>query len=367
MKVPFVDLAIQYEAYAAELQAAIQDVLRSCEFILGKDVEIFETEFARFCGVKHCVGVGSGTEALHLALRALSVGPGDEVITVANTYVATVLAIIHVGATPILVDIDPDSYNIDPNRIERVITHRTRAIIPVHLYGQPADMDPIREIAERYGIRIIEDASQAHGAEYNNRRCGSLGDVGCFSFYPGKNLGAYGDAGAAVTNNPAVADRLKMLRNYGQRVKYEHEVKGFNSRLDTLQAAVLKVKLRHLEKWTTARRDHARRYTELLEELEIGLPRSMPDSKHVYHIYAIRTNNRDALQRHLASLEISTVIHYPTPIHLQTAYTDLGYKPGDFPVTEQHAAKVLSLPMFPELTDAQLQFVAQAIRGFLSP
>jgi dTDP-4-amino-4,6-dideoxygalactose transaminase len=315
--------------------------------------------------VDYGVGVDSGTSALELALRAYEIGPGDEVITAANTFIATVLAISYTGATPVLVDIDPESYNLDPARVEQVITSRTKAIVPVHLYGQPADMDPIVEIARRHHLVVIEDAAQAHGARYKGRRAGSLGDAAAFSFYPAKNLGAYGDGGMVVTNDSKIADSLRMLRNYGQSKKYHHQLKGFNRRLDTLQASVLRVKLKYIDQWNAARRRHARLYNKGLNESGLILPIEAEGSDSVFHLYVVRTDQREQLQRGLQQEGISTGIHYPIPIHLQPAYEDLGYQRGDFPITEQFAEQILSLPMYPELPGSAIEQTVAAVQACL--
>jgi dTDP-4-amino-4,6-dideoxygalactose transaminase len=361
--VPFIDLPAQYGALEAEIEAEALRVLRGTEYILGNDVAIFEQEFATYCDVKHAVGVDSGTSALELALRVLEIGPGDEVITAANTFVATALAISYTGATPVLVDVDPRTYTLDVLRLEAAITDRTRAIIPVHLYGQPADMDAIMALAFRRGLAVIEDACQAHGARYKGRRTGSIGHVAAFSFYPAKNLGALGDGGMVVTNDDRIADALRLLRNYGQREKYHHLVPGFNKRLDTLQAAVLRVKLRHLDRWNAARRRHADLYQRLLGEA-VATPAVADYAEHIWHLYVIHVAERDALRAHLAEHGIATGIHYPVPVHLQPAYASLGYRRGAFPVTEQSASQCLSLPMYPELTPALIERVAAAIAAF---
>ncbi len=367
MQVPFVDLQAQYTALDAELNQALMQVLKRADFILGREVQQFEEEFAAYCGVKYAVGVDSGTSALELALRAYGIGPGDEVITVANTFIATALAISYAGATPVLVDAEPQTLMIDTTRVEAAITPRTKALMPVHLFGHPVDMDPILRLAKQYGLAVIEDACQAHGARYKGRRAGSLGQAAAFSFYPGKNLGAYGDGGMVVTNDPEVADSLRLLRNYGQREKYHHERRGYNRRLDTLQAAVLRVKLKSLDAWNEARREHARRYDQLLKGAGVRTPRAADDAEPVWHLYMIRTTNRRALQEHLTQRGISTGIHYPVPSHLQPAYRDLGYAAGDFPVTERDAEEILSLPMYAELTPEQIEYVAEAICEFEPP
>jgi dTDP-4-amino-4,6-dideoxygalactose transaminase len=359
--VPFVDLKAQYHSIKDEINEAVLDVLESTQFVLGKGVAAFEESFAPYCQADHAIGVNSGTSALHLALLASGVGPGDEVITVTFTFVATAAAIEYAGARPVFVDIDPVSYTMDVNQIEDAITERTKAIIPVHLYGQPADMDPIMDIARRHNLIVIEDAAQAHGAEYKGRRAGSIGHLGCFSFYPGKNLGAYGEGGAVVTNNADYARTVRMLRDWGQESKYRHVLKGYNYRMEGFQGAILDVKLRHLEDWLEARRLHAARYNELLTGSEFETPAEMPYSRHVYHIYAVRASRRDALRDALREREIHTGIHYPYPVHLLEAYDDLGYKAGDFPHSEKAAAEVLSLPMYAELTAAQIEAVATAL------
>lgn len=363
--VPFVDLTEQYRSIRAEIDAAIQQALWQSDFILGSEVNCFEASFAQFVGTEHAVGVGSGTEALRLALQVLDIGHGDEVILPVNTYIATAFAITAVGARPVMVDCNPLTYNIEISGIEPAITSRTRAIIPVHLAGQAAEMEPLLEIANRRHIHVIEDAAQAHGSFYQQRPCGSLGTMGCFSFYPSKNLGAYGDGGIITTNDQSLAERLRRLRNYGQGDKNEHIEYGWNSRLDTLQAAILNVKLRHLPKWNAARVRLAQKYMKLLQSnCNLRFQQCATHSTHVYHLFFIATRHRNALQRHLTHAGIQTGIHYPKPIHLQSAYSHLGYKPGDFPHAERLANELLSLPMFPELHDDQLECVAQSIRTF---
>ena len=364
MNVPFVDLRAQYESLAGEVQQAISAVLERGDFILGKETGLFEEEFAAYCGTAYAVGVDSGTSALKLALRAFGIGPGDEVITVANTFIATASAISCTGASPILVDADPRTYNIDVSRIEEAITERTKAIIPVHLYGCPADMDSIVEVAQQHGLVVIEDACQAHGAKYKGKRVGSLGHAAVFSFYPAKNLGAYGDGGMIVTDDARVAESLRMLRNHGQREKYHHELRGYNHRLDTLQAAVLRVKLKYLDEWNAARRRHAQIYGEILADYRVILPAEADYEEGVYHLYVIRVKDRDGLRAYLQDKAISTGIHYPIPIHLQPACRDLGYQKGRFPVTEAYAEQILSLPMYAELTSDAIEYVAEAIRDF---
>lgn len=363
--IPFVDLAVQYESIQTEVDAAMQQVLEQSDFILGRAVHEFEHAFANFVEVEHAVGVSNGLDALRLALMVLDIGPRDEVILPANTYIATALAVSDVGARPVLVDCDPATYNLDAQAIEAVITPRTRAIIPVHLTGQAADMDPVIEVANRHGIAVIEDAAQAQGTRYRGRPCGALGTLACFSFYPGKNLGAYGDAGLLTTRDAKLAERLRQLRNYGQRIKYEHIEKGVNTRLDTLQAAVLNVKLRYLPQWNLARAQHAENYHRLLRDIgDIRFQHCVPYSTHIYHLFIIETAHRDALQQHLTAAGIQTGIHYPTPIHLQPAYADLGYRRGDFPHTERLADRMLSLPMFPELREEHLKRVVETIQAF---
>lgn len=365
MNVPFVDLKAQYASIQEEVTSAMQSVVERTAFILGPDVTEFEEKFAAYCDMPYGVGVDSGTSALELVLRAHGIGEGAEVITSANTYIATALAISYAGATPVLVDIDPDTYNIDCNQIEDAITEKTKAIMPVHLYGQSVDMDAIQEIAERHNLLILEDASQAHGALYKGKRVGGFGPTSAFSLYPGKNLGAYGDGGIIVTRDEAVADKLRLLRNYGQRQKYYHEEVGFNRRLDSLQAAVLNVKLKYLDKWNESRRKNAAKYTELFQGFEEVITPQVPDfAEPVWHLYVIRVADRDGLQKHLDSHGVSTGIHYPLPIAQQNAYKDLGYKPGDFPTTERYANEILSLPMYAELTDEMIEYVVDVTKQF---
>lgn len=361
--IPFVDLTAQYEAISSKVDESIRRVLGRTDFILGQDVGLFEEEFSSYCEARFGVGVDSGTSALELALRVFDIGEGDEVITVANSFIATALAISYTGASPVLVDVDPRTYTMDASLLESAITPRTRAIVPVHLYGQPADMDPILEVARRHGLAVIEDACQAHGAHYKGKRVGSLGHAAAFSFYPGKNLGAYGDGGMVVTNDEKVADSVRMLRNYGQREKYTHLVKGFNRRLDTLQAAVLRVKLSYLDGWNKARRHHASRYNGLLANSPASLPVEASFAQSVYHLYVIRVQDRESVVSHLREAGIATGIHYPIPIHLQPAYANLGYPAGSFPVTEAYAAQILSLPMYAELRSEQIERVASAVRA----
>lgn len=361
--IPFVDLRSQYAAIQDEVAGVIQGVLDSCTFIGGEPLAAFEQEFATFCQTDFAIGVASGTDALHLTLRALGIGAGDEVITVANTFIATGAAIEMAGARPVFVDIDPTFSTIDPALIEPAITARTRAIIPVHLYGQPADMDPILDIAQRYNLSVIEDAAQAHGAEYRGQRAGSIGHAGCFSFYPGKNLGAYGDGGAITTSDPKLVQRLLRLRDHGRSTKYEHAIVGYNSRLDALQAGILCVKLRHLEEWNCRRRQIAVWYRTDLRDSDVTIPAERSGSTHVYHLYVVTTTERDRLQRRLTAMRIGTGIHYPVPLHLQPAFRHLGYRKGDLPHAEAAATRILSLPMFPELTRQQAAQIAESVRA----
>lgn len=362
--VPFVDLKAQYHTIRDEVRAEVDNVFESTQFILGNVVEKFEREFAEYLGVKHALGVGSGLDALRLALEAAGVGAGDEVIIPANTFIATALAVSATGAKPVLVDCREDTYQIDPSLIERAITPGTKVIMPVHLYGQSADMNAIMEIARSHQLEVIEDAAQAHGTRFMDQACGTFGLAGCFSFYPGKNLGAYGDGGAIVTNSDEFARKVNSLRNYGQKQKYVHVEKGTNSRLDTVQAAILNIKLRHLDDWNAARRAHASFYSDSLANHDFVVPALDPRSTHIFHLYILRTRHRDELQKHLASRGIQTGIHYPIPIHLQEAYSDLGLKRGDFPVTETIADEILSLPMYPELSQVQLEAVLDAVSSF---
>ena len=368
MIVPFVDLQAQYLAIKREVDEAIARVVESAAFILGREVEAFESAFAEYLGARFCVGVSNGTAAIQLAVMACGVREGDEVIVPANTFFATAEAVSTAGAVPVFVDADPVSYTIDVNRIEAAITPRTRAIMPVHLYGQPADLDPIFDIAARHNLAVIEDAAQAHGTHYKGRRVGARGRANCFSFYPGKNLGAYGEGGAVVTDDAEVARRVRLLRDHGSEQKYRHEIIGYNFRLEGLQGAVLNVKLKHLDNWNALRRQHAARYGELLAFAQtsgaLALPEELPYARHIYHLYVVQLGARDELQKHLAAAGVQTGIHYPVPVHLQPAYRALGKRAGDFPEAERQAARVLSLPMFPELTDEQIAHVAEAIRSF---
>lgn len=366
MEIPFVDLRAQYRQIQGEVDPAVLAVMQRGDFVLGGAVAEFERAFADYCGVKHCVGVDSGYSALEMIVRAYDIGPGDEVITAANTFIATVLAISNAGATPVLVDCDPETYNIDVTKIEAAITPRTKAIMPVHLYGQVTDMDAILAIARKHNLYVFEDAAQASGARYKARTAGSLGHAAAFSFYPGKNLGAYGDGGAVTTNDPDVAEKVRLLRNIGQKVKYFHEIKGFNHRLDTMQAAVLGVKLPYLDGWNASRRRAAATYADLLADLPLVTPAAADDAEHIFHLYVVRVADREALMDHLKSKGIATGLHYPIPIHLQPAYAELGYKRGDFPVTEEYAELIVSLPIFPELDDDKVAYVADAIREHMA-
>ena len=364
-KIQFVDLVRQCQNLKPELDAAILRAVGRGDFVLGEDVREFEKEFAAFNQVPFCVGVADGTDALFLALLALGVGAGDEVIVPANTFIASVEAISQTGARPVLVDCEPDFFTIDVKAAERALTPRTKAIMPVHLYGHPADMNPLVQIAKERKLFIVEDTAQAHGATYKGRLCGTLGDMGCFSFYPGKNLGAFGDGGAIVTRNPALAEKVSLLRNHGQKVKYVHEIKGFNSRLDTVQAAVLRVKLKYLAKWNSQRQAAAARYDQLLAGTKLSLPKAAPWASPVWHLYVVQCSDRARLQQALDAANISQGIHYPIPVHLQEAYRELGHLPGDFPVTETLAARILSLPIFPEITEEELQRVAEVCKSSL--
>jgi dTDP-4-amino-4,6-dideoxygalactose transaminase len=361
IRVPYVDLKAQYHTIKSEIDAAIARVLESSQFILGEEVAGFEQDFAAYCGVTACIALNSGTSALHLALLAAGIGPGDEVVTVPFTFIASVAAIVYTGARPVLVDIDPRTFNMDPAAIESAITTRTKAILPVHLYGHPADMDPIMDIARRHNLIVIEDAAQAHGANYKGRPAGSVGDIGCFSFYPAKNLGAYGEAGAVTTNNPEYARTIRMLRDWGQDRKYHHLLRGYNYRMEGFQGAILRVKLRHLERWIETRRSIAKKYDEQLADCGFRLPEEMPWARHVYHVYTLRTVDRDALQAALQAEGIQTAIHYAIPAHLQPAYADLGYSEGSLPQSERASREVLSLPIYPEMPNDHVQKVSQAL------
>jgi dTDP-4-amino-4,6-dideoxygalactose transaminase len=365
-RIPLLDLKAQYHVIKAEAALAFAQIAESTAYAQGPAAKAFEDEFAAFCGVDHCVGVNTGTSALHLALRCLDIGPGDEVITVPMTFIATAWAVYYVGAKPVFVDIDPVRRTMDPAQLEKAITPKTKAIIPVHLYGQMADMAPILEIAERHGIPVIEDAAQAHGASYHGLRAGAHGCMSCFSFYPGKNLGAMGEGGALVTHDQRYAERARQLRNHAQSERYHHDEVGYNYRMDSLQAAILSLKLKHLHRWNVARAFRAQRYNELLEGLPLILPQKFADSRSVWHCYVIESDERDRLREALTKAEIESGLHYPVPLHLQKACADLGYQRGDFPHSEQLGQRCLSLPIFAELTDDQVQRVANTLRAALS-
>lgn len=364
MNVPFLDLKAAHHELAVDIDAALLRVADSGHYLLGTELDAFEQEFAAYCGTKYCIGVGNGLDALHLALLALDIRPGDEVIVPTNTFIATWLAVSRCGAVPVPVEPDPFTYNIDPGRIEAAITARTRAILPVHLYGQPADMDPINEIAQRHGLRVLEDAAQAHGARYKGKRTGALGHAAAWSFYPGKNLGAFGDAGAVTTDDPVIAGRIRMLRNYGSQVKYVNEAQGYNSRLDEIQAAILRVKLRHMDTWNARRTRIAASYETALSGSPLILPAVPPEIAPVWHLYVVRHPQRDALQRNLQAHGIQTLIHYPIPPHRQQAYADLDLPAGSFPIAESLAESVLSLPIGPHLSAVQQEQAITAVVEF---
>lgn len=362
--IPLVDLQTQSRMLKDEVLERMGAVIDNARYILGQEVQEFEDAFAAYCGAEHCVGVANGTDALHLALRALDIGTGAEVITAGNSFAATAFAIAYAGATPVFVDIDPQDFNIDVTLVEQAITEQTKAIIPVHLYGQPARMRQLREIADRHGLKIIEDSAQGHGAEVDGQRCGSLGDIGCFSFYPGKNLGAFGDGGAVVTQDAEIAEKLRLLRNYGQRVKNRHDLLGYNCRLDTLQACVLLAKMQHIEDWTTRRREVAQWYRECLASSELLLPHERDDVKHVYHLFVVRTTRRDELMEHLAQRGIQCGIHYPNVLATAAPFADAVTVPLDLPQCTQIAGEILSLPMYPEMTRQHVERVSEAILAF---
>lgn len=366
MNIPIVDLRSQYLAIKGEIDQAVQSVIEKTDFIGGPFLKTFEEKFASYCDAKNCIGVGNGTDALFIVLKSLGIGPGDEVITVANSFVATSESITSAGAKVIFTDIDPRTYNIDVAKIEEKITTRTKAIIPVHLYGQPADMDPILDLATRYGIKVIEDAAQAHGAEYKGRRIGSIGDAACFSFYPGKNLGAYGDGGAVVTNDGILAKKVRMYANHGRIDKYDHEVEGVNSRLDAMQAAVLTVKLKHLEKWNGLRRRNAYFYNNCLKDLNVETPQEIKQIRAVYHLYVVRVDSRKrpGLQKYLKDLGVSTGIHYPIALPCLRAYKYLGHDQSNFPHAIKASNEIVSLPMYPELTEEQIRYIVKSIEDF---
>lgn len=364
--IPYLDLAAQHGPIAAELREAVTRVLDSGQYVLGAPVEAFEAAFAAYCGTRHAIAVNTGTSALHLALLAAGIGPGDEVITVPMTFVASVAAILYAGAVPRLVDVDPQSWTMEPNAVAAAITPRTKALLPVHLHGRLADMGPLRALARAHGLVVIEDAAQAHGAEDSGGRAGSLGDLGCFSFYPGKNLGACGEGGAVVTDRDDLAERVRLLRDWGQAERYRHVLKGFNCRMDAIQGAVLGVKLPHLDGWTEARRQIAAGFARRLEGFGLGLP-APAGREHVWHVYALRVAERERVRARLAEAGIMTGIHYPTPVHLQPAYADLGYGPGDFPVSERLAAEFLSLPLYPGLGENQLDRICDTLLAVRAP
>jgi dTDP-4-amino-4,6-dideoxygalactose transaminase len=363
-KVPFLDLKAQYLSIKPEIDAAVAKILESTQFVLGEEVAGFERDFAAYVGAGQGIAVNSGTSALHLALLAAGVGPGDDVITVSHTFVATVAAIGYTGARAVFVDVDPVTLTMDPVKVEAAITPRTKVVLPVHLYGQPADMDPILEVARRRKLLVIEDAAQAHGARYKGRPVGSMGDLACFSFYPGKNLGAYGEGGLVATSNEPFAKTIRMLRDWGQERKYHHVLAGYNYRMEGMQGAILRVKLRYLERWTELRRAHAARYRELLAGSGVVLPTEAGYARHVYHVYAVRTPDRDGLMKALGDRGVQSGIHYPVPVHLQPAYATPAYGVGSFPHTEKAAAEVTSLPMYPEMTEAHLEAVGKAVKAF---
>jgi dTDP-4-amino-4,6-dideoxygalactose transaminase len=369
--VPFLDLTRQYKRIEEEILSAQKRVFEKGRFILGEEVSAFEDEFARYCGVRYGVGVGSGTDALFLALKAAGIGEGDEVITVSHSFIASAIAISMTGAKPVFVDIEPEVYTMDPNGLEHLLKkrkgrNRVKAILPVHLYGQPVEMEALVEIANRYHLLLIEDACQAHGAEYQGKKAGSFGLLGCFSFYPTKNLGAYGDGGMVVMDDKKLYNKVRLLRCYGEKKKYEHVLKGGNSRLDEIQAAILRVKLKHLDLWNEERRSKALAYKRMLGSTEVVCPVEKEQARHVYHLFVIRTKRRNTLQAFLKEKGIGTLIHYPIPIHIQKAYGELGYRKGDLPVTEKHAQEVLSLPFFPELTTEEMGKVNKGIKSFFS-
>jgi dTDP-4-amino-4,6-dideoxygalactose transaminase len=366
MKIPFVDLHCENDEIKDELDAAYKRVMASGSYILGAEVEAFESEFAQYCGSKYCIGVGNGLDALHLIIRAMDIGQGDEIIVPANTYIASWLAVSYAGATPVPVEPDEKTYNIDPARIEAAITPKTKAIMTVHLYGQPADMDPIHAIAQKYGLKVIEDAAQAHGAEYKGRKTGNLADAAGFSFYPTKNLGALGDAGAITTNNSTLAKKILLLRNYGSSKKYYNEFKGFNSRLDELQAAFLRVKLKKLDKWNTWRKQVAIQYLEALNSIsDLSLPFVPEWASPVWHLFVMRSAQREKLMQQLEVTGIKTLIHYPVPPHLSEAYRSAGYQAGDFPTTEKMAYEIISLPIGSHITDNELKLIAKNLQRYL--
>jgi len=363
--IPFVDLKSQYRSIESEIKAQIEKVCEQTDFILGGAVAEFEKAFAQFCGSEYCLGVASGTDALHLALKVLNIGPGDEVITAANTFVATVLAVSYTGAKPVLADVNAENYNIDLDKIEDKINPRTKAIIPVHLYGRMVDMEKLISLADKYNLKIVEDACQAHGAQYRGKKAGAFGALGCFSFYPGKNLGAYGDGGAVTTSDKELYEKIKMLRNYGSPKKYHHDIVGYNSRLDTIQAAILNVKLKYLEEWNRKRLSNAKLYNQKLSGIgDLILPQIDGDNSSVFHLYVVRTKKRDELLKYLKANGVQCGVHYPVPIYSLKAYLSLSLTEKDFPVTERLSKEILSLPMYPELTQEQIDFVVDKINKF---
>jgi dTDP-4-amino-4,6-dideoxygalactose transaminase len=365
-KIPLVDLKAGFGPIRDEVIKAIESVFSAMNLYIGPNIQALEKEFALYCGTKYAIGVGSGTEAIHLALLSAGIGKGDEVIVSPNTFFATVEAISYTGAVPVFVDIDPVTYTIDTSLIEKKINSRTKAVIPVHMYGQAADMAPIMKLSEKYGIKIIEDACQAHGAEHKNKKCGSIGDAGCFSFYFTKNLGGYGEGGMVVTNNHDIAEKVRLFRNHGHKSKYEHSVIGHNNRLDEIQAAILRIKLKHLDNYNEKRREIAKKYNALLKNMPLSLPKEADNRKHVYHLYVVRTPQRDELQEYLNERGISTGIHYKVPIHLQEACKQYNYKQGDIPQVEKACKEILSLPIYPELKDGDIKYITDAIKGFYS-
>lgn len=364
MKVPFADLRSLHAPLRAELSEVFNRVLDNNSFILGPEVQRFEEAFARYIGTGHCIAVSNGTVALQLALLALNVGPGDEVITAVNTFIATAEAITAVGARPVFVDVDPQFYNIDVAEVQAAITPKTKAIIPVHLYGQPADMDPLLALAQKHGLAVVEDACQAHGAEYKGRKAGSMGVMSCFSFYPGKNLGALGEGGAVLCNDATLAQKLRMLRDHGSIKKYEHSFPAYNFRMEGLQGGFLAVKLPHLDQGNESRRKAATAYNRLLADSGVTTPAVMPEARHIYHLYVVQSDDREGLKQHLSEQGVESGLHYPVPLHLQQAYAKLGYKEGDFPVAESLAKRILSLPMFPNITQEQIEYVCSAVAEF---
>ena len=365
-KIPYLDLAAQLRPLRKELDAVIARTLDNCSFCLGPDVAQFEKDFAAFCGARHALGFNSGTSALHVAMRLLNVGPGDEVITTPYTFIATSWAISYCGAKPVYVDIDEATFNLDPKLIEKAITAKTKAVLPVHLYGQPFDVAAVAAVCQKHHLPFVEDAAQAHGAKYQGKSIGTFGAVSCFSFYPAKNLGACGEGGALVTNDAALASRAKSLREHGSTVRYHHDEVGYNYRLEGIQGAVLGVKLKHLARWTRERQRVAARYAKLLADTPLQLPTVTAGNESAWHLYTVRSPRRDELKKHLDANGIGNAVHYPMPLHLQKVYANLGHQPGDFPVAEKASREVLSLPMFPELTDAQIQRVAAVVKDFFS-